>query len=57
MDAIDTHMTLGMASGFTAFALFEETSLLWTPAVLILFAAYCLLRATYEMVHPKRKRR
>ena len=57
MDATDTYMTLGMASGFTAFALFEETSLLWTPAVLILFAAYCLLRGAHEMTKPKRKRR
>ncbi len=57
MDTIDTYMTLGMASGFTAFALFEETSLLWTPAVLILFAAYCLLRGAHEMTKPKRKRR
>ena len=57
MDATDTYMTLGMASGFTAFALFEETSLLWTPAVLILFATYCLLRGAHEMTKPKRKRR
>lgn len=57
MDATDTYMTLGMASGFTAFALFTETALVWTPAVLILFAAYCLLRAAHEMTKPKRKRR
>lgn len=57
MDAIDTYMTLATASGFTAFALFEETSLLWTPSVLILFAAYCLLRGAHELIRPKRKRR
>lgn len=57
MDTTDTYMTLGMASGFTAFALFEETSLLWTPAVLILFATYCLLRGAHELIRPKRKRR
>lgn len=57
MDTTDTYMTLGMASGFTAFALFEETSLLWTPTVLILFAAYCLLRGAHELIRPKRKRR
>ena len=57
MDTIDTYMTLGMASGFTAFALFTETALMWTPAVRILFATYCLLRAAHEMIRPTRTRR
>lgn len=57
MDATDTYMTLGMASGFIAFALFEETSLLWTPAVLILFATYCIVMAVRQLDRPKRKRR
>lgn len=57
MDATDTYMTLATASGFTAFALFEETTLVWTPSVLILFATYCLLRGAHEMVRPRRKRR
>lgn len=57
MDTTDTYMTLAAASGFTAFALFEETTLVWTPSVLILFATYCLLRAAHEMTKPKRKRR
>ena len=57
MDATDTYMTLGMASGFTAFALLEETSLLWTPAVLILFATYCIVMAVRQLDRPKRKRR
>lgn len=57
MDAMDTYMTLATASGFTAFALFEETSLLWTPAVLILFATYCIVMAVRQLDRPKRKRR
>lgn len=57
MDATDTYMTLATASGFTAFALFEETSLLWTPAVLILFATYCIVMAVRQLDRPKSKRR
>ncbi len=57
MDATDTYMTLAAASGFTAFALFEETTLVWTPSVLILFATYCIVVAVRQLDRPKRKRR
>ncbi len=57
MDATDTYMTLAAASGFTAFALFEETTLVWTPSVLILFATYCIVMAVRQLGRPKRKRR
>jgi len=50
MDATDTYMTLATASGFVGFALFEETSLIWTPAVLMVFAAYCIIMAVAEVV-------
>ena len=57
MDATDTYMTLAAASGFTAFALFEETTLVRTPSVLILFATYCIVMAVRQLDRPKRKRR
>ena len=57
MDATDTYMTLAASSGFTAFALFEETTLVWTPSVLILFATYCIVMAVRQLDRPKRKRR
>ena len=57
MDASDTYMTLATASGFVGFALFEETSLIWTPAVLMVFAAYCIIMAVRQLDRPKKKRR
>ena len=57
MDATDTYMTLATASGFMGFALFEETSLIWTPAVLMVFAAYCIIMAVRQLNKPKKKRR
>ena len=57
MDATDTNMTLATASGFVGFALFEETSLIWTPAVLMVFAAYCIVMAVRQLDRPKEKRR
>ena len=57
MDATDTYMTLATASGFMGFALFEETSLIWTPAVLMVFAAYCIIMAVRQLDKPKKKRR
>lgn len=57
MDATDTYMTLATASGFVGFALFEETSLIWTPAVLMVFAAYCIVAAVRQLDRQKKKRR
>ena len=57
MDATDTYMTLATASGFAGFALFTETSLIWTPAVLMVFAAYCIIMAVRQLDRQKKKRR
>ena len=57
MDAMDTYMTLATASGFAGFALFPETSLIWTPSMLMVFAAYCIVMAVSQLDRPKRKRR
>ena len=57
MDATDTYMTLATASGFAGFALYTETELIWTPAVLMVFAAYCIIMAVRQLDKPKKKRR
>ena len=57
MDKIDSYMSLATASGFMGFALFTETELIWTPSVLMLFAAYCIVMAVLQLDrHGKRKR-
>ncbi len=57
MDATDTYMTLATASGFVGFALFTETSLIWTPSMLMVFAAYCIVAAVRQLDRQKKKRR
>ena len=57
MDATDTYMTLATASGFAGFALFTETSLIWTPSMLMVFAAYCLVVAVRRRERPKKRTR
>lgn len=57
MDRIDSYMTLATASGFMGFALYTETELIWTPSMLMVFAAYCIVMAVRQLDRPKRKRR
>ena len=57
MDRIDSYMTLATASGFMGFALYTETELIWTPSMLMVFAAYCIVAAVRQLDRQKKKRR